>query len=69
MKLHFCIFSKPILSKYVTFNERDIIFKCRCGKKKIKRVYAAFSEPFPIETTNFISDKDFKKIANNNTTP
>lgn len=60
--LHLCRFSKPIVSKYVTFNSRDIIFQCKCGKRRCKRVTKAFDADFPIPTTNLISEKEFDHI-------
>ena len=64
-KIHVCIFSKPIVSKYSTFNSRDIIYECRCGKRKSVNVYRNFGDSFPIETTNFLTEKDFKEILCN----
>lgn len=61
-KMHVCIFSKPIISKYSTFNSRDIIYECRCGNKKDIKVYRGFGSDFPIKTTNFISDEEFLEI-------
>jgi hypothetical protein len=60
--LHTCNFSKPIVSKYVSFNKRDIIYECKCGKRKIIRVYRTFGIAFPIKTTNFITKEEFKKF-------
>jgi hypothetical protein len=62
-RLHICSFSKPIVSRYISFNTRDIVYECRCGKRKIERVYRSFSSPFPIETTLFITNKEIQKIA------
>lgn len=66
-RLHICSFSKPIASRYISFNTRDICYECRCGKRRIKTVYRDFDTPFPIETTMFITDKEMKKIANEKT--
>lgn len=63
-KLHVCIFSKPIISMYSSFNTRNIIYECRCGKRKSYRIYRPFGEAFPIETTNFLTFKEFKEIEN-----
>ena len=62
--LHVCRFSNPLVSKYTSFNTRDIVFECRCGKRKIINVYRSFGNSFPIETTNFITNQEIKKIAN-----
>lgn len=63
-RLHVCSFSKPIKSMYVSFNTRDIVYECRCGKRKIIREYRPFDVPFPIETTNYITRKELEEIAN-----
>jgi len=63
-RLHVCSFSKPIASRYITFNHRDIVYECRCGKRRIERVYASFGQPFPIETNMLISKQELEKIAN-----
>jgi hypothetical protein len=63
-RLHVCSFSKPIISRYVAFNTRDIVYECGCGKRKIIRDYRPFDEPFPIKTTNFITHQELEKIAN-----
>jgi len=62
--MHICSFSKPIISRYVSFNTRDIVYECRCGKKRIIRDYRPFDEPFPIQTTNFITHQELENIAN-----
>jgi len=49
---------------YVSFNTRDIVYECRCGKRKIIREYRPFDIPFPIETTIFITRKELEAIAN-----
>lgn len=61
-KIHFHSFDKPIKSAYVSFNTRDIIYECKCSKKKIIRVNLPFSIPFPIETTPFITTEDLKQL-------
>lgn len=60
-------FHKPIVSAYVSFNTRDIVYECKCGKRKKYRVSLPFDIPFPIETTPFISSTDLDKIINENT--
>lgn len=59
-KLHVCCYSKPIISRYVSFGTRDIIYECRCGNRKVFRVYKDFSDPFPIETSIIESQKEFE---------
>jgi hypothetical protein len=64
IKVHCHSYFKPIVSKYVSFNTRDIVYECRCGKRKIIRDYRPFDVPFPIQTTNFITHQELEKIAN-----
>lgn len=49
---------------YVSFNTRDIVYECRCGKREIIRDNRPFDMPFPIQTTSLITHKELKKIAN-----
>ena len=58
---HRCNYNTPIVSKYVSFNTRDIVYKCKCGKGIIQRIYTPYERPFPIPTTNFITRKDLEK--------
>lgn len=51
---------EPKLSKYVSFNSRDILYECKCGKGKIKNVYRNFDTPFPIETTTMLTNKEMQ---------
>jgi len=64
IKVHCHSYYKPIVSIYVSFNTRDIVYECRCGKRKIIRDYRPFDVPFPIQTTNFITHQELEKIAN-----
>lgn len=65
-KFHIHSYSKPIISRYVSFNTRDIVYECRCGQRKIIHEYRPFDDPFPIKTTPFITNQDLEKIANEN---
>ena len=51
---------KPKLSRYVSFNSRDILYECNCGKRKIENVYLDFGVLFPIETTMMITNKEMQ---------
>ena len=42
---------KPKLSRYISFSTREILYECRCGKRKIETISRDFDTPFPIETT------------------
>jgi hypothetical protein len=57
---------KPIASMYVSFNCRDIIYECVCGKREVIRMNFYFSEPLPIPTNNFMTHNEFKEILNTN---
>lgn len=65
-RIHIHNHCKPIVSKYVSFNYRDIVYECRCGSRKIFRVYTPYGKPFPIQTTNFLTQKELEQIANEN---
>lgn len=62
-------FSKPIKSRYVSFNCRDIIYECDCGKREVVSVCCDFGKPFPIETKSLITHEEFLKYLDNNKTP
>lgn len=56
---------RPLVSKYVSFSARDIIWECRVtGERKVEREYRNFSTPFSISTTLFITYKEFEEILN-----
>jgi hypothetical protein len=64
MFLHLHNFNKPIVSKYLNFHERKIVYQCRCGKRKAKRVFRTFSDSFPIETTPLMTNDEVLKVVN-----
>ena len=64
-KLHRCSFKKPIVSQYRSFNTRSIIFECKCGKREDFTITKSFGDPFPIETTSFLTNKEFERILKN----
>lgn len=67
---HKCWYKKPILSRYLSFNSREIVFECRCGKRKLFEVTVSDSDkPFPIQTTPFLTDEDIKQCLTNIQTP
>lgn len=57
-------YRKPIASMYVSFNTRDIVYECICGKRSIERETRIFSDAFPIPTNHLITFKELNKIAN-----
>lgn len=62
---HIHCYKKPVVSQYVSFHTRNIIFECECGKREQRRVIKAFSEDFPIPTTPYISDKEMLEYLEN----
>jgi len=61
---HWHYFSKPIVSQYVSFHTRNIVFECKCGKRCARKVSRLFSESFPIETSTHLTDREFNLILN-----
>jgi hypothetical protein len=39
-RTHKCNFKKPIISRYINLNRREIVFECKCGKceNRIERI-------------------------------
>lgn len=66
---HIHFFSKPIVSKYISFHARKIIYECRCGKRKSKMVRKSFSETFPIPTDIFLTEEQFELIERGSVNP
>jgi hypothetical protein len=59
---HNCFPSKPLVSRYIGFNTRDIVYECKtCGNRKIIRLTLPFEKPFPIPTTSHITHKELEK--------
>lgn len=50
----------PKLSRYISFHTRDILYECKCGKRKIETVYRSFDKPFPIETAMNLTHKEMQ---------
>ena len=55
---------EPVVSQYWSFHTRRMVYGCKCGCKKIEFVSVPFGEPFPIETTSFLTNEEFNKILN-----
>lgn len=62
--LHVHIHNKPLVSQYISFFTRDIIYECRCGHRVVKTVTKSFGEDFPIPTTTLITTKEMERILN-----
>jgi len=68
MNFHIHIYNTPIHSRYVTFSTREIIYECRCGKRRSKSVTKSFGSAFPIETSTGLggSKKLFDEVLTGN---
>jgi hypothetical protein len=61
------LMGKPIYSRYVSFNSRDIIYELANGKRVVRRVSREFGDAFPIPTANILNDsKVVKEILEDN---
>lgn len=56
---------KPILSRYISFGTRQILYESRTGRRKLVMVRRSFDEPFPIETTLFLTYKEMHNALKN----
>lgn len=64
-KLFHVHYFKPILSSYVSFNVRNIVYECpKCKARMIEKIKKSFSEPFPIETSGCFSEKELQDVMN-----
>lgn len=64
IKVHCHSYSKPIASRYVSFNTRDIVYECKCGDRKIIKFHKQEDDFFPIPTNHLITHSHLEKIAN-----
>ena len=55
-------YSDPILSKYVSFSCRDIIWQCKCGKRISIREWRLFDSPFSKETDIHVTIKYYEEV-------
>lgn len=62
MNFHIHIHSTPILSSYVSFSTRDVVWECRCGHRKLTRESRAYSSPFSLSWTCKLSKSDMQKV-------
>jgi len=62
---HKCNFHKPIASAYVSFNTRDSLYECKCGKRNIERESVRFDVPFPAPTGTLLTRRDLEKMMLN----
>lgn len=60
---HNCSYEKILVSKYVSFNTRDIIAECSCGKRK--RIRTDHDSVYPILTNIRCTEKDMNYILEN----
>ena len=64
---HIHYYSKVVISRYTSFNFREVIVECKCGDRKIKKVSYDSIHPFP--TASEISQKNFNKYLFNKKYP
>lgn len=57
-------FNKPIISMYISFNSRDIVYECKCGYRQIFRINIPYEKSFPIETSNILTIKELESYLN-----
>lgn len=64
MNLHIHRYNKPIISNYVSFSTRDVVWECRCGHRKLVRESRAFSSPFSLSWTVGLNNKEMEQVLN-----
>jgi len=62
-------YNVPIVSIYVSFNVRTIIYECACGKRKAYTIKFPEHEMFPIETSMHYKRTDIEDILNHKINP
>lgn len=60
-------YNKPIASKYISFDTRDIIYECQCRERKVFRYRDSYNLNFPIDTNVFMTNEEFKELLTKNT--
>lgn len=62
---HIHRYTQYVASRYVSFNSRDVIFECECGKRKLEKDQSAdYILPF-IETCDFWESRKFNDYLTN----
>jgi len=56
------LYKKPIISSYVDFNSRNIIYEDIFGRRSLKLVVRSYGVPFPLEWTCKLNNKEIKQI-------
>ncbi len=59
---HIDMYLKPIISSYVSFGTRDVVWECRCGKRKLIREYRNFGDPFSMGWTCNLSKDEMTQV-------
>jgi azurin len=57
-KKHYHEFNKPVMSRYVSFNSRDIIFECKCGELKMVRENRGYADAFSMGTNLYTTAQE-----------
>jgi hypothetical protein len=55
-------YSKIIASQYVSFNYRNVVVECKCGKRKIEKYH--HDNVYPFKTNCFITNIEMEKLIN-----
>ncbi len=65
-KFHKHTYQIPVISRYRTFNYRDVIYECsKCGHRKIKEdIPGEWILPY-LETADILSQKKFEEYLTN----
>ena len=56
------LYKKPIISSYVDFNSRNIIYEDIFGRRSLKLVVRSYGVPFPLEWTCKLNNNEIKQI-------
>lgn len=63
--VHVHYFGKIVRSRYVSFNYRDVIYECRCGKRKLVKD-VRHDDVYPFETNILITNQEMLKALHEN---
>jgi hypothetical protein len=64
MNFHIHRHNKPIISDYVSFNTRDVVWECRCGHRKLVREFRAYGSSFSLSWTVGLDKKEMEQVLN-----
>ena len=61
-KVHRHNYYKIIASQYVSFNYRNVVVECDCGKRKLEKRH--HDDVYPFLTNILITNNEMKKLTN-----